>query len=63
MHSLTPAPGANGYGWASALVRTGVFRDVEGPPAHQPTIIVDDVEGAVLHALEQEWGTSAQRKH
>ncbi|PWN99207.1 HAD-superfamily hydrolase [Tilletiopsis washingtonensis] len=55
--------GANGYGWASALVRTGVFRDVEGPPAHQPTIIVDDVEGAVLHALEQEWGTSAQRKH
>lgn len=47
--------GANGFGWKSALVRTGVYRDQDGEPAHKPTIIVDNVENAVLDAIEREW--------
>ncbi len=46
--------GANAFGWKSALVRTGVYRDVEGPPAHAPTILVDDVEVAVQEAIRLE---------
>ncbi|WFD34104.1 hypothetical protein MCUN1_000936 [Malassezia cuniculi] len=47
--------GANDYGWSSALVRTGVFRDVEGPPAHKPTFIADNVEQAISEILKREW--------
>lgn len=46
--------GANAFGWGSLLVRTGVYRDAQGPPAHKPTQIVDNVEQAVLWALEKE---------
>ncbi|EPQ27891.1 uncharacterized protein PFL1_04635 [Pseudozyma flocculosa PF-1] len=48
--------GANNYGWSSALVRTGVYKDAHGTPRHEPTVIVDDVEQAVKKALELEWG-------
>ena len=47
--------GANNYGWSSALVRTGVFRDVEGPPAHKPTLVADNVEKAITEILKREW--------
>ncbi|PWN36143.1 HAD-superfamily hydrolase [Meira miltonrushii] len=47
--------GANGFGWKSALVRTGVYRDQDGPPKHKPTILVDDVEEAVRKAIEEDW--------
>lgn len=53
--------GANVFGWNSALVRTGVYRDAMGPPAHMPTILVDDVEQAVLQAIRQEWGQEPQK--
>ncbi|PWN46505.1 hypothetical protein IE53DRAFT_322851, partial [Violaceomyces palustris] len=47
--------GANGYGWSSALVRTGVYKDSHGPPNHKPTLLVDNVEEAVSKALDLEW--------
>lgn len=47
--------GANGFGWKSALVRTGVYRDQDGPPKHTPTILVNDVEEAVRKAIEEDW--------
>jgi HAD superfamily hydrolase (TIGR01456 family) len=46
--------GANAAKWSSLLVRTGVYKDVQGPPAHQPTRIVDNVEAGVRWALEKE---------
>lgn len=46
--------GANAYGWSSLLVKTGVFRPNEGPPAHEPTRIVEDVEDGVMWALRKE---------
>ncbi|KAE8223335.1 hypothetical protein CF319_g3627 [Tilletia indica] len=48
--------GANDWGFSSALVRTGVYRDVDGEPAHKPTVLVDDVEQAVKVAIRQTWG-------
>ncbi|PWY97998.1 HAD-superfamily hydrolase [Testicularia cyperi] len=50
--------GAIGYGWNSALVRTGVYKDASGPPNHQPTILVDNVEVAVKEAIRREWNLS-----
>jgi len=50
--------GANDWGFSSALVRTGVYRDVDGPPAHRPTVLVDDVEQAVKVAIQRTWGVS-----
>ncbi|UZJ54896.1 hypothetical protein CBS101457_004216 [Exobasidium rhododendri] len=47
--------GANDFGWKSALVRTGVYRSETGPPAHSPSILVDNVEVAVREALSREW--------
>ncbi|KAI3620313.1 hypothetical protein CBS9595_002280 [Malassezia furfur] len=47
--------GANNFGWSSALVRTGVFRDVEGPPAHKPTLIADNVEEAIMTIMRNTW--------
>lgn len=40
-------------------VRTGVYRDVDGKPAHTPSIVVDTVEDAVQQALEREWGPNS----
>ncbi|KAJ9475027.1 putative p-nitrophenyl phosphatase [Pseudozyma hubeiensis] len=48
--------GAVDFGWSSALVRTGVYKDHNGPPNHQPTILVDNVEQAVIQAIKREWG-------
>lgn len=45
--------GANGAGWNSALVRTGVYDPSEGRPAHTPTFEVEDVEEAVNMAIER----------
>ncbi|KAK0527549.1 hypothetical protein OC834_004380 [Tilletia horrida] len=50
--------GANNWGFSSALTRTGVYRDIDGPPAHRPTVLVDDVEQAVKMAIQQTWGVS-----
>jgi len=44
--------GANAHGWNSILVRTGVYRG--GKPAHEPTVVHDDVEKGVLWAIERE---------
>lgn len=49
--------GANRFGWSSALVRTGVFRDVEGAPASRPTFIADNVEKAITEIMERSWST------
>lgn len=46
--------GANAYGWQSLLVRTGVYRDEQGPPKHAPSQIVDNVEAGVHWALKKE---------
>jgi len=46
--------GANGAGWKSILVRTGVYDPANGPPTHQPTHEVEDVEEAVKWAIEAE---------
>lgn len=51
--------GGRDFGWNTALVRTGVYRDAMGGPNHKPTILVDDVEAAVRTALESEWGPGA----
>lgn len=47
--------GAVDYGWSSALVRTGVYKDHNGPPNYTPTILVDNVEQAVIQAIQTEW--------
>lgn len=46
--------GANAAGWKSILVHTGVYNPRQGPPKHQPTHEAEDVEQAVLWALERE---------
>ncbi|KAL4074323.1 HAD-like domain-containing protein [Scleroderma citrinum] len=46
--------GANAAGWKSVLVHTGVYNPQYGPPKHKPTHETQDVEQAVLWALEQE---------
>ena len=52
--------GANGFGWKSALVRTGVYRDAHGTPNHTPTVLVDHVEDAVKSAIQHEWGVHVE---
>ncbi|CDS02191.1 hypothetical protein [Sporisorium scitamineum] len=47
--------GAVDFGWSSALVRTGVYKDHNGPPNYTPTILVDNVEQAVIQAIQREW--------
>jgi hypothetical protein len=44
--------GANAHGWASILLRTGVYES--GEPSHKPTVILDDVEQAVHWAIKEE---------
>ncbi|KAI0766854.1 HAD hydrolase [Trametes elegans] len=46
--------GANGAGWPSILVRTGVYDPAQGEPPHKPTYIAEDVEEAVRWAIECE---------
>ncbi|GJE96802.1 HAD-superfamily hydrolase [Phanerochaete sordida] len=46
--------GANGAGWNSVLVQTGVYDPANGPPPHQPTHIASDVEEAVRYAIDRE---------
>ena len=46
--------GANGAGWPSILVKTGVYEEARGPPTHTPTYIAEDVEEAVRWAIERE---------
>ncbi|KAK8099323.1 HAD-superfamily subfamily IIA hydrolase [Apiospora kogelbergensis] len=43
-----------GTSWSSVLVRTGVYTDDRGEPAHPPSMVVDDVAAAVEWALRQE---------
>lgn len=53
--------GANAHGWHSVLLRTGVYRDKDGPPAHAPTHIADHVGAGVLWALQTEMRRAAGR--
>ncbi|KAF9390493.1 hypothetical protein CPB97_009085 [Podila verticillata] len=46
--------GANGYGWNSLLVRTGVFEGEGNHHIHPATAVVDDVEEAVRWILSKE---------
>ncbi|KAH9858579.1 HAD-like domain-containing protein [Lenzites betulinus] len=46
--------GANGAGWPSILVRTGVYDPAHGEPTHKPTYIAEDVEEAVAWAIRRE---------
>jgi FMN phosphatase YigB (HAD superfamily) len=47
--------GANGAGWGSVLVHTGVYDPRTGiPPTHVPTHQASDVAGAVQWALDRE---------
>ncbi|TEB37474.1 HAD-superfamily hydrolase [Coprinellus micaceus] len=53
--------GANGARWNSVLVKTGVYDPEQGPPAHAPTRIANDVLEAVEWAIEREF--SKNPKH
>ncbi|ANB15819.1 hypothetical protein AWJ20_3463 [Sugiyamaella lignohabitans] len=44
--------GANGYGWRSVLVRTGVYQDGADLQGAKPTVILDNVLDAVKYGLE-----------
>lgn len=47
--------GANGAGWGSVLVHTGVYDPLLGiPPTHTPTHQASDVGEAVRWALKRE---------
>ncbi|KAK4057079.1 hypothetical protein OIO90_001979 [Microbotryomycetes sp. JL221] len=47
--------GANGFGWDSILVRTGVFKGYKPEEAkHVPTVVKEDVLDGVRWALERE---------
>jgi len=46
--------GAIAANWSSVLVRTGVFDPQQGPPRHEPSQEVDDVENAVRWAIDRE---------
>ena len=58
---VTDIAGANGAGWNSVLVKTGVYDPEQGPPAHTPTRITNDVLEAVEWAIEREF--SKNPKH
>ncbi|KAK0212590.1 HAD-like domain-containing protein [Desarmillaria ectypa] len=47
--------GANGAGWSSVLVRTGVYDPIHGSPSHKPTHEAEDVEEAVRWAISREF--------
>ncbi|KAH7096965.1 HAD hydrolase [Auriculariales sp. MPI-PUGE-AT-0066] len=46
--------GANGAGWNSILVDTGVYDRAKGPPTHAPTYFAPDVQAAIRLAFDQE---------
>lgn len=46
--------GAHAHGWSSILVKTGVFREADGPPVPQPTHIANNVEEGVHWAIDRE---------
>ncbi|ORY35621.1 HAD-like domain-containing protein [Naematelia encephala] len=48
--------GANGHGWDSILVKTGVFKG--GEPTHKPTRIAEHVEEGVTWAISRELAKS-----
>jgi ribonucleotide monophosphatase NagD (HAD superfamily) len=50
---ISDIAGANLHGWSSVLVRTGVYNDADGEPAHMPSVIADDVEIGVRWAIER----------
>jgi len=47
--------GANAAKWSSILVNTGVFDPTQGLPTYSPTYFAQDVEEAVLWAVEREY--------
>ena len=47
----------DGTQWRSILVRTGVWKEENGPPTHEPAFIAKDVNDAVDWALRQEIAT------
>ncbi|KAF8995474.1 HAD-like domain-containing protein [Cyathus striatus] len=47
--------GASNAGWMSILVHSGVYDPRGGPPTHQPTHEVENVEEAVWWAVTQEY--------
>ncbi|KAK0195670.1 HAD-like domain-containing protein [Armillaria mellea] len=47
MYMIGDIAGANGAGWPSVLVRTGVYDPIHGSPTHKPTHEAEDVEEAV----------------
>ncbi|KAI0780322.1 HAD hydrolase [Fomes fomentarius] len=49
--------GANGAGWPSILVKTGVYDSARGVPTHAPSYIAEDVVAAVKWAIELEMGS------
>ncbi|OJT10260.1 hypothetical protein TRAPUB_13214 [Trametes pubescens] len=51
--------GANGAGWPSILVRTGVYDPTQGPPTHTPTHTAENVAEAVRWAIDREVGRKA----
>ena len=51
---LSDIAGANGAGWQSVLVRTGVYEPDDGPPTHAPTHEAANVEEAVRWAIDRE---------
>lgn len=54
--------GANGAGWNSFLVETGVYDPSTGlPPTHTPTEIVTDVEAAVRRGIEMAFKAEGRR--
>ncbi|KAJ3568445.1 hypothetical protein NP233_g5708 [Leucocoprinus birnbaumii] len=53
--------GANGAGWHSVLVRTGVYEPELGEPSHIPTHEAADVEAAVQWAISRELARASNR--
>ncbi|KAG0331911.1 hypothetical protein BG004_001461 [Podila humilis] len=48
--------GANGYGWNSVLVKTGVYqpKEYENHPVHAANVVVDHVEDAIRWIIAKE---------
>ncbi|EIW63437.1 HAD hydrolase, partial [Trametes versicolor FP-101664 SS1] len=51
--------GANGAGWRSILVKTGVYDPARGPPTHTPTHTAENVAEAVKWAIDRELARGA----
>lgn len=55
----TDIAGANGAGWPSILVKTGVYDPARGPPTHTPTHTAENVAEAVKWAIDRELARGA----